>query len=95
MRDEPLTPDVARRFIRALASAGRVRFSRHALERIAAREIDMADCLNVLRAGAVGSAEWENGSWRYLVSTPRGYSVVVAFRGEQLLVVVTAWPGDR
>ena len=55
----------------------------------------MADCLNVLRAGAVGPAEWENGSWRYPVSTPRGYAAVVAFRGEQLLVVVTAWVADR
>jgi hypothetical protein len=55
----------------------------------------MADCLNVLRAGVVGSAEWENGSWRYPIYTPRGYTVVVAFRGESVLVVVTAWAGDE
>ncbi len=54
----------------------------------------MADCLNVLRGGIVGAAEWEHGSWRYPVSTPRGYTVVVAFRGETLLVVVTAWAGE-
>lgn len=94
MPDEPLAPDDARRRILALVSSGCVRFSRHALERIAARELDMADCLNVLRGGIVGAGEWEHGSWRYPVCTPRGYTVVVAFRGETLLVVVTAWAGE-
>jgi hypothetical protein len=55
----------------------------------------MADCLNVLRAGVVGPAERETGSWRDPVSTPRGFTVVVAFRGETSLVVVTAWAGDE
>lgn len=94
MPDEPLAPSDARRRILDLVGSGRVRFSSHALERIAARRLDMADCLNVLRAGIVGEAEWERGSWRYPVFTPRGYTVVVAFRGDSLLVIVTAGAGD-
>ena len=94
MPEGPLSPEAARKLIRSLVADGRIRFSRHALQKIQARELDMADCLNVLRGGVVGPAEWEGGSWRYPVSTPRGYTVVVAFRGDALLVVVTAWAGD-
>lgn len=95
MLQEPLDPEAARRRIRALVAGGRIRYSRHALDQVSARRLDMADCLNVLRAGGVGPAEWVNGSWRYPVATPRGFTVVVAFRGEDVLVVVTAWPGER
>ncbi len=94
MFDEPLAPDAARRRITALVRSGCVRFSRHALDKVAARELEMADCLNVLRGGIVGAAEQVHGTWRYPVHTPRGFTVVVAFRSEALLVVVTAWAGE-
>jgi hypothetical protein len=29
------------------------------------------DAVNVLRAGVVREAEWENGSWRHRVETPK------------------------
>lgn len=35
------------------------------------------DAVNVLRGGAVREAEWQNGSWRYRVETPRIVFVVV------------------
>ena len=47
-------------------------------------------CANVLRAGTVGPAEAEHGEWRYRVRTQR-MAVVVAFRSETELRVVTAW----
>jgi hypothetical protein len=52
--------------------------------------LETLDCVNVLRAGSVDPGEYENGSWRYPVRTAR-LTVVVAFRSETVLVVVTAW----
>lgn len=65
--------------------------------------------MNVLRGGVVREAEWENGSWRYRVETPR-MTFVVVFEpdlvtmpgddesvGDIELVVVTGWrnkPGN-
>ena len=43
-----------------------------------------------LRAGVVDRPELENGTWRYRVRGGR-ISVVVAFRSEDTLVVITAW----
>ena len=50
----------------------------------------MVDCANVLRGGFLEPAEWENGSWRYRVRTAR-MCVVIAFRSEREIVIVTAW----
>ena len=54
------------------------------------RHLTTVDCVNVLRAGVVDPPELENGTWRYRV---RGgwINVVVAFRSEDTLVVITAW----
>jgi hypothetical protein len=48
------------------------------------------DVVAVLRGGIVEPAELERGTWRYRIRAGRIY-VVVAFRSEVLLVVVTAW----
>ena len=48
------------------------------------------DCINVLKAGTVDPAEWENGTWRYRVRAG-GITVVIAFRDVQALTVITAW----
>ena len=69
---------------------GSVRFSGHALEEMAKDGLTTVDCVNVLRGGIVEPAEFENGSWRYRVRTSKAY-VVVAFRSEDALVVITAW----
>ena len=55
-----------------------------------ADDLKAGDCLNVLRGGWVEPAELEAGTWRYRVATQR-IVVVVAFRSETVLVVVTAW----
>jgi hypothetical protein len=39
------------------------------------------DAVNVLRGGVVREAEWENGSWRHRVETPR-MAFVVTFDPE-------------
>lgn len=50
----------------------------------------MVDCTNVLRGGVVDPPDFEKGTWRYRVRTMR-IRVVVAFRLDSKLVIVTAW----
>lgn len=88
--DEPLDPPAARALIRSILADGSVRFSRHGLDEMAKDCLSELDVTNVLRGGSVDPAEFEHGSWRYRVRTQR-IAVVIAFRSETSLVVVTAW----
>lgn len=88
--EEPLSPDQAKKLIRQILDSGEVRFSGHAEQEMADDSLETLDCINVLRGGFVEPAELERGSWRYRVVTQR-IAVVVAFRSETELVVVTAW----
>ncbi len=87
---EPLSPPEAKRRIQEILVSGEVVSSRHATQEMAKDGLTIVDCINVLRGGVVEPAEWENGSWRYRVHTQRIW-VVVAFRSEKRLVIVTAW----
>jgi hypothetical protein len=53
-------------------------------------KLTMPDCANVLRAGTVEEPELERGTWRYRVRTTL-IVVVVAFRSQTELSIVTAW----
>jgi hypothetical protein len=90
VRGEQLNPARARQLIRNIVSTGVVSFTGHALEEIAKDNLSTLDCTNVLSGGVVEPPEFESGSWRYRVRTNR-ITVVVAFRSETRLVVVTAW----
>jgi hypothetical protein len=90
MLAEPLSPPVARKLLGEIARTGEIRFSKHALEEMAADGFCEDDVRAVLRGGIVEPAELQGGSWRYRVRAGRAY-VVVAFRSEALVVVVTAW----
>ncbi len=87
---EPLDPAAAKRLIRQIIEAGTMSFSKHALEEMADDDLTTVDCVNVLRGGIVEPPELERGSWRYRVRTAR-ICVVVVFRSETQLVVVTVW----
>ncbi len=91
---EPLDPAEAKKRIRSILDTGVVAPSSHALEEMEKDGLTMVDCANVLRAGWVEPAEWENGSWRYRVRTTR-MCVVIAFRSESKLAIVTAWRERR
>ncbi len=91
---EPLSPPEARRLIRAILATGEVVSSRHATREMEKDDLTMVDCINVLRGGVVEPAEWENGTWHYRVHTQRIW-VVVVFRSEKRLVIVTAWRTRR
>ena len=99
---EPLSPPQARRLIQDILASGELVSSKHATDEMSKDALTIVDCVNVLRGGIVepagkvrmgrhsAAAEWENDSWRYRVHTQRIW-VVVAFRSEKRLIIVTAW----
>jgi len=90
--DKPLDANAARkRIARILKSEGRVTYSRHARAEMAKDDLTELEVTNVLRGGRITEpAEQEKGTWRYRVHTNTLW-VVVAFRSETELVVVTVW----
>lgn len=92
---EPLKPGEARKLIQHILKNGYVTYSRpHAIERMEEREMDNSDCINILRGGKVRAGEYENGSWRYRVETPK-MAVVITFIDGDELMIVTAWREKR
>jgi hypothetical protein len=67
-----------------------VTFSGHSLGALADDDLSTVDAVNVLRAGIVDPAEFEKTCWRYRVRTRR-LVVVIAFRSESEIRIVTAW----
>ena len=90
MLDEPLDFAAAKALIRTILAKGEFRLTSHALDELENDDLQEVDAVNVLRAGVVEGCDFERGSWRYRVRTPR-ITVVVAFRSETALVVVTGW----
>ena len=87
---EPFRPADAKRLIRGILQGGIFTYSRHAKDEMLKDAMTTLDCENVLRAGVVQAPELEKGTWRYRVETAR-MAVVIAFRSEIELVVITAW----
>jgi len=99
----PLKATDARTYIRRLLEEGIFVVSNHARREMKKDDLGDPDAINILRGGTVREGEWENGSWRYRVDTPR-MCFVVTFDPEPArlpgtdedaseveLVVVTAW----
>jgi hypothetical protein len=84
----------AKKLVRSIMGGGWVFFSSHAVDEMEKDELSPRDVENVLRGGVVREPEWENGSWRYHVETSK-IRVVVAFRDESTLIVVTAIRRNR
>ncbi len=93
--EEPLHPDAATRLIARIVREGSVAWSQHALAAMRDDSLTTVECVNVMRAGVVSEpGELEGGSWRYRIHTQR-ICVVVAFRSDTELVVVTTWRRRR
>jgi hypothetical protein len=91
MLPEPFRPPATKKLLLRIISEGIVTYSQpHAEEQMKKRRISMVDCINVLRGGSVREGEYENGSWRYQVHTPK-MCVVIRFESDSILEVVTAW----
>ncbi|WP_152622233.1 DUF4258 domain-containing protein [Archangium violaceum] len=81
-----LDANAARKRISLLLRNGQLTYTRHSKD-----DLTEVDVTNVLRGGHITEpAENEKGTWRYRVHTNTIW-VVVAFRGETELVVVTVW----
>jgi hypothetical protein len=88
--DEPLPAREARALARRILAGGSIVFTKHALQELEKDRKTTQDALNVLRGGAYGEAEWENGGWRHRASTQR-MEVVLEFESDEELVVITGW----
>ena len=88
--EEPLEPAKARRRILRVLEHGTVTTSVHAHQEMEADAITYSDCVVALRGGIVRPGELERGTWRYRVETSR-VVVVIAFRSESRLMIVTVW----
>jgi hypothetical protein len=88
--EEPLSAPEVRKLVRDICENGTVEFSPHAYEEMAKDSLSELDALNVLRGGWPEPGEFERSSYRYRIRT-QNICVVVAFRSETWLVVVTAW----
>ena len=93
--NEPLSPDAATKLIKEIIRDGDVSRSDHFIEELAKDGLSIGDCLNVLRAGKVFEpADLERGTWRYRVHTNL-ICVVVAFRSDTELRLITTWRKRR
>jgi hypothetical protein len=80
----------AKRLIGQIVRKGTIGYSNHALDEMRKDDLTTVDVVNVLRGGVVEFCEEVRRTWRYRVRTSR-MTVVVAFRSETWLTVVTAW----
>lgn len=94
MKGEPFDAHEARLLVRNILVSGNVSFTRHAREEMAKDGLTRLDVEHVLRAGLAEFPELKKGTWRYRIAA-RQVTVVIAFRAERDLVVVTAWRSKR
>jgi hypothetical protein len=102
----PLRATDARKLIRRLLDEGKFiapGARSHARKEMEKDGLTDVDAVNVLRGGSVREAEFENGSWRHRVETPRMVFVAVfdpepekmpaddEDLGDVELVLVTGW----
>jgi hypothetical protein len=88
--DQPIPPARVSRMVKEILDLGTYSFTDHAEKEMANDDMGHADCVAVLRAGKAEPGELRSGTYRYRIRTSR-MGVVVAFRSETRLVVVTAW----
>lgn len=92
--EEPLEPHAAKQLIRQILQAGCLTYTKHSKDEMLADNLTTLDCENVLRGGVIRPGEFERGTWRYRVENSR-ITVVVAFRSENEVIIVTAWRFER
>lgn len=87
---EPLGNAEVDKRVRTILQNGTVGFTEHARKQMAGRILSDRDIVNVLRGGRCDGCDFEDGTWRYRVRTQQ-IVVVIAFRNETQLTIVTAW----
>lgn len=92
--DQPLRAVEAKKLVLVILEEGNLEFTEHARTELAKDNMTTVDAANVLRAGIVREAEWENGAWRYKSETHR-FCVVFELESESDCLVVTGWRFKR
>ncbi len=90
----PLKPPDAKELAHEVLVSGVVEISGHASKEMMNDELDLADCVNLLRAGVFEPPELIKGEWRYRVMS-QSICVVFTFVSDTRLRVVTAWRIER
>ena len=88
-----MSPSQARKILSEMLNRAShfISFTKHARQQMVERDLRAGDVLNVLKAGNIwNEPEFENGSFRYKVSTSK-IIVVIAFRKAKNIVIITAW----
>lgn len=96
---EPFEPVIARKNLTKALVNGEVVYSYHALERMKERNISADDVVETLHRGIISRPAEEHRTknrtlWRYRVDRD-GLSVIFAFNGEKVVVVVTTFDQER
>lgn len=92
-----LNVNQAKKVIQEFINSGapNITFTKHSLDRMAEKDIETTDVLNVLRAGFIYDEPEEiNSSFRYRIETSR-MLVVVALKDPDNITIVTAWRKDK
>ena len=63
----------------------------HAEEELSKDDMDVQDCMNILRAGVWDPPEWENGRWRYPARTQRMAIVIEIDFERSEFTIITGW----
>ena len=80
--EQPFKSTAAKILLTQILASGVISYSRpHALDRLRERGLSTVDCENVLRAGKVQEAEFDNGRWRHQILTGK-LAVVIEFLSE-------------
>ena len=98
---EPMNAGTARQVFRRILDFGEVSWdggpNSHFLQRLRERDLEVADCMNVLRAGFLAQPAEYNAThqeYRYTVATPN-ITVVVALASDNEVFLVTAWRNKK
>ena len=89
-RYQPMKPQDAKLLARSIVETGMVEVSAHAETEMANDDLQVTDCINMLRAGVFGGPEPHDNEIRYRVETAR-MCVVITFRSADRVRIVTAW----
>ncbi len=98
MLKHPLNYSHATKSARKILKFGTVSYTRHAQQRQIERKMNQVDCANVLRWGQCDGHRNDDGEddddYTYRIATNE-MTVIVCFRSEEHLAVVTCWRGGN
>jgi len=89
---EPLQKEQVDGLVKRVMFSGSVGFIRHARDEMRNDDLGEIDIRNALKNGSCFDFRLKDETWRYRIRTQE-ITVIVSFRTESQLTVVTAWKG--